>query len=105
MWGPRRGTRRGPRRPAACRTPPPAGAPPRTAASRARPSSFRDSSCSRLTRDGGRITLRDHTLITTSADGDRTEKGLASDEEVRAVYRAEFGIVLDRLPVPLHPRD
>ncbi|MEU3406519.1 arylamine N-acetyltransferase [Streptomyces sp. NPDC006670] len=61
--------------------------------------------CSRLTADGGRITLRDHTLVTTSADGDRTEKELAADEEVRAVYRAEFGIVLDRLPVPLHPRD
>ncbi|MFF2197791.1 arylamine N-acetyltransferase [Streptomyces sp. NPDC058157] len=61
--------------------------------------------CSRLTGDGGRITLRDHTLITTSAGGDRTEKELTADEEVRAVYRAEFGIVLDRLPVPLHPRD
>ncbi|MEU4360202.1 arylamine N-acetyltransferase [Streptomyces virginiae] len=60
--------------------------------------------CSRLTGDGGRITLRDHTLITTSADGDRTEEELATDEEVRAVYGAEFGIVLDRLPVPLHPR-
>ncbi|MDX3538803.1 arylamine N-acetyltransferase [Streptomyces sp. MB09-01] len=60
--------------------------------------------CSRLTGDGGRITLRDHTLITTSADGDRTEEELATDEEVRAAYRTRFGIVLDRLPVPLHPR-
>ncbi|MFF3679234.1 arylamine N-acetyltransferase [Streptomyces sp. NPDC002120] len=60
--------------------------------------------CSRLTVDGGRITLRDRTLIATSADGDRTEEELATDEEVRAAYRAEFGIVLDRLPVPLHPR-
>lgn len=60
--------------------------------------------CSRLTADGGRITLRDHTLIATSADGGRTEEELTDDEEVRALYRAEFGIVLDRLPVPLHPR-
>ncbi|WP_327414752.1 arylamine N-acetyltransferase family protein [Streptomyces sp. NBC_01233] len=60
--------------------------------------------CSRLTEDGGRITLRDHTLIATSADGDRTEEELATDEEVRAAYRTEFAIVLDRLPVPLHPR-
>ncbi|MEU5151278.1 arylamine N-acetyltransferase family protein [Streptomyces yangpuensis] len=60
--------------------------------------------CSRITEDGGRITLRDHTLIATSADGDRTEEELATDEEVRAAYRAEFGMVLDRLPVALHPR-
>ncbi|MFD9302932.1 arylamine N-acetyltransferase [Streptomyces sp. NPDC060048] len=60
--------------------------------------------CSRLTEDGGRITLKDHTFITTSAEGDRAEEELATDEEVRAVYRAEFGIELDRLPVPLHPR-
>lgn len=60
--------------------------------------------CSRLTGDGGRITLRDHTLIRTSPDGDRTEEELATDGEVRAAYRAEFGIVLDRLPVALHPR-
>ncbi|MEU7724482.1 arylamine N-acetyltransferase [Streptomyces sp. NPDC040724] len=60
--------------------------------------------CSRLTEDGGRITLRDHTLIATSADGNRTEEELATDEEVRAAYRTGFGIVLDRLPVPLHPR-
>ncbi|WKV74356.1 arylamine N-acetyltransferase [Streptomyces sp. PCS3-D2] len=61
--------------------------------------------CSRLTEDGGRITLRDRTLISTSADGDRTEVELATEGEVLAAYRAEFGIVLDRLPVALHPRD
>ncbi len=60
--------------------------------------------CSRITEDGGRITLRDRTLIATSADGDRTEEELATDDEVRAAYRGEFGIVLDRLPVALHPR-
>ncbi|MFJ3979245.1 arylamine N-acetyltransferase [Streptomyces sp. NPDC090021] len=60
--------------------------------------------CSRITEDGGRITLRDHTLIATSAEGARTEKELATDEEVRAAYSAEFGMVLDRLPVALHPR-
>ncbi|WP_404959364.1 arylamine N-acetyltransferase [Streptomyces sp. 147326] len=60
--------------------------------------------CSRLTEHGGRITLRDHTLIATSADGDRTEEELTTEEEVRAAYRTGFGIVLDRLPVPLHPR-
>ncbi|MEW2139993.1 arylamine N-acetyltransferase [Streptomyces sp. NPDC005409] len=60
--------------------------------------------CSRLTEDGGRITLRERTLITTAADGDRTEEELATDDEVRAAYRTQFGIALDRLPVPLHPR-
>ncbi|MFH7596763.1 arylamine N-acetyltransferase [Streptomyces racemochromogenes] len=60
--------------------------------------------CSRLTEDGGRVTLRDHTLITTSPSGDRAEEELGSDEEVFAAYRAGFGITLDRLPVPLHPR-
>ncbi|WP_046775117.1 arylamine N-acetyltransferase family protein [Streptomyces yangpuensis] len=60
--------------------------------------------CSRITEDGGRITLRDHTLIATSAEGGRKEEELATGEEVRAAYRAEFGMVLDRLPVALHPR-
>ncbi|MFF9981933.1 arylamine N-acetyltransferase family protein [Streptomyces erythrochromogenes] len=60
--------------------------------------------CSRITEDGGRITLRDHTLIATPADGDRTEEELATEGEVLAAYRARFGIALDRLPVALHPR-
>ncbi|MDN3297612.1 arylamine N-acetyltransferase [Streptomyces ficellus] len=58
--------------------------------------------CSRLTSTG-RVTLRDHTLITT-ANGERTEYALGTDAEVLAAYRDHFGITLDRLPVPLHPR-
>ncbi|MFC8920402.1 arylamine N-acetyltransferase [Streptomyces sp. NPDC057116] len=58
--------------------------------------------CSRLTATG-RVTLRDRTLITTR-DGERAEDALGTDAEVLAAYRELFGIGLDRLPVPLHPR-
>ncbi|NMO92219.1 arylamine N-acetyltransferase [Actinomycetospora sp. TBRC 11914] len=50
----------------------------------------------------GRVTLAGHQLIRTAADGTRTEDEL-SDDEALAAYRDLFGIVLDRLPVPLHP--
>ena len=58
--------------------------------------------CSRLTNDG-RISLSGRTLIRTSG-GTRTEQELGADSEVLAAYRDNFGIVLDRLPVVLHPR-
>ncbi|MEV3993534.1 arylamine N-acetyltransferase [Streptomyces sp. NPDC049837] len=58
--------------------------------------------CSRLA-PAGRVTLRDRTLITTG-DGGRTEYTLGTDAEVLAAYRDHFGITLDRLPVPIHPR-
>jgi N-hydroxyarylamine O-acetyltransferase len=51
----------------------------------------------------GRVTLSGTLLIRTAADGTRTEEKL-SDGEALATYRDVFGIALDRLPVPLHPR-
>lgn len=55
--------------------------------------------CSRLTEDGGRITLSGRTLTTTGTDGAREVRDLASDEEVLAVYRDRFGIELASVPV------
>ena len=52
--------------------------------------------CSRLT-DGGRISVSDRTLITTTGTA-RAERQLDSDEELLAAYRDHFGIVLDRVP-------
>ena len=57
--------------------------------------------CSRLTGDG-RISLSGHTLIRTTG-GTRTEQALGADGEVLAAYRDHFGVVLDRVPVVLHP--
>ncbi|WP_333762432.1 arylamine N-acetyltransferase family protein [Streptomyces sp. IBSBF 2390] len=54
--------------------------------------------CSRVTEDGGRITLGGRTLTTTAADGSRDKRELESDEEVLGVYRERFGIELDRVP-------
>ncbi|GHC26896.1 MULTISPECIES: arylamine N-acetyltransferase family protein [Streptomyces rochei group] len=55
--------------------------------------------CSRITADGGRVTLSGRRLTTTSADGGREERELVSDEEATAAYRDLFGIRLDRVPV------
>lgn len=54
--------------------------------------------CSRLTEEG-RITLSGLKLV-THVNGERTERMLESEEEVRAVYRDRFGIELSELPVP-----
>ncbi|MFC9929451.1 arylamine N-acetyltransferase [Streptomyces sp. NPDC127190] len=54
--------------------------------------------CSRVTEDGGRITLGGRTLTTTAADGMRTTREWETDTEVLAVYRERFGIELDRVP-------
>ena len=54
--------------------------------------------CSRVTEDGGRITLGGRTLTTTAADGSREKRELETDEEVLGVYRERFGIGLDRVP-------
>lgn len=59
--------------------------------------------CSRLTDSGGMITLADHVLISTEGDR-RVETTLASDDEVLAAYRAHFGMVLERVPVPVADR-
>ncbi|MFF7734622.1 arylamine N-acetyltransferase [Streptomyces sp. NPDC007984] len=54
--------------------------------------------CSRVTEEGGRITLSGRRLTTTAADGAREERELETDEEVLGVYRERFGIVLDQVP-------
>ncbi|MEV0599755.1 arylamine N-acetyltransferase [Streptomyces sp. NPDC050315] len=59
--------------------------------------------CSRLTDDGGRITLSGRTFVITAPDGSRTEREIP-EAEVRAAYRAHFGITLDRVPTsPIRP--
>ena len=59
--------------------------------------------CSRVTGEGGRITLSGRTFKETAADGTRTERELATDEEVLGVYRDRFGIALDRVPTVRAP--
>ncbi|MBY8343076.1 arylamine N-acetyltransferase [Streptomyces spinosirectus] len=54
--------------------------------------------CSRVTEDGGRITLSGRTFKSTGADGVREERELGSDEEVLGVYRERFGIELGSVP-------
>jgi N-hydroxyarylamine O-acetyltransferase len=54
--------------------------------------------CSRLTDDGGRVTLSGRGLTVTAADGTRDMRELATDEEVLAVYRERFGIELGAVP-------
>ncbi|MER6029656.1 arylamine N-acetyltransferase [Streptomyces sp. NPDC001851] len=54
--------------------------------------------CSRVTEDGGRITLSGRVLKTTAGDGERETRELETDEEVLTVYRERFGIELDRVP-------
>ena len=54
--------------------------------------------CSRITDDGGRITLSGRNFKVTAGDGTREERELATDEEVLGVYRDLFGIVLDAVP-------
>ncbi|MFG3160394.1 arylamine N-acetyltransferase [Streptomyces sp. NPDC048232] len=55
--------------------------------------------CSRITEDGGRITLSGRRLTATAPDGGREERELGTDEEVLTAYREHFGIRLDRVPV------
>ncbi|MFI1765969.1 arylamine N-acetyltransferase [Streptomyces sp. NPDC020800] len=54
--------------------------------------------CSRVTEDGGRITLSGRKLTTTTADGEKGTRELGTDEEVLAVYRKRFGIALGSVP-------
>jgi N-hydroxyarylamine O-acetyltransferase len=56
----------------------------------------RSTICSRLT-DDGRISISGRSLIRTS-DTARTEQQLASDDDLLAAYRDQFGIVLSRVP-------
>ena len=57
----------------------------------------RGPTCSLPRRDGSRVTLADHALIETAADGTRTETELR-DDAVLAAYRTHFGIELDQVP-------
>ncbi|MFF8230039.1 arylamine N-acetyltransferase family protein [Streptomyces caelestis] len=54
--------------------------------------------CSRVTEDGGRITLSGRRVTVTGADGSREERELETDEEVLGVYRERFGIELGSVP-------
>ncbi|MGW7210400.1 arylamine N-acetyltransferase family protein [Streptomyces sp. NPDC054837] len=55
--------------------------------------------CSRVTEDGGRITLSGRSFTVTGPDGTREVRELGTDEEVLGVYRERFGVELDRVPV------
>ncbi|MEU1570559.1 arylamine N-acetyltransferase [Streptomyces collinus] len=59
--------------------------------------------CSRVTQDGGRITLSGRRFTATAADGTREVRELETDEEVLGVYRERFGIGLDTVPAPRDP--
>lgn len=54
--------------------------------------------CSRVTEDGGRITLSGSRLTATAPDGHKETAELASEKEVLEVYRERFGIELDGVP-------
>ncbi|MFJ2391786.1 arylamine N-acetyltransferase [Streptomyces sp. NPDC087843] len=58
----------------------------------------RSTVCSRVTEDGGRITLSGRSLTVTAADGTKEVTEPATDEEVLAIYREGFGIELDQVP-------
>ncbi len=54
--------------------------------------------CSRLTEDGGRITLSGRRLTVTAPDGGKEVTELGTDEEVLTAYRERFGFRLGRVP-------
>ncbi|MEU1405680.1 arylamine N-acetyltransferase [Streptomyces sp. NPDC005728] len=54
--------------------------------------------CSRVTEDGGRITLSGRALTTTAPGGRKQTRELGTDEEVLSVYRERFGIGLSAVP-------
>lgn len=54
--------------------------------------------CSRVTEDGGRITISGRALTVTGADGTKEVRELGTDEEVLGVYLDRFGIELDSVP-------
>ncbi|MFF3409121.1 arylamine N-acetyltransferase [Streptomyces sp. NPDC002742] len=58
----------------------------------------RSSVCSRITEEGGRITLSGHRFTVSTADGAKEVSELGTDEDVLATYRERFGIELDRVP-------
>lgn len=58
--------------------------------------------CSRATPEG-RVTIAGRTFKTTTAAG-TTEREITDDDQLLALYREHFGIDLDAVPKPLHPR-
>ncbi|MEM7585411.1 MAG: arylamine N-acetyltransferase [Acidobacteriota bacterium] len=54
--------------------------------------------CSLLTAEGGRVSIRNRKLIETQA-GERQEREISRDDELRDLYRERFGIELERLPI------
>lgn len=55
--------------------------------------------CSRITEDGGRITLSGRRFTVTAPGGQKEVVDLGTDEEVLGAYRERFGIELDRVPM------
>jgi N-hydroxyarylamine O-acetyltransferase len=54
--------------------------------------------CSRVTEDGGRITLSGRKFTVTAATGTKEVSELGTEEEVLATYRERFGITLEQVP-------
>ncbi|ELP68642.1 arylamine N-acetyltransferase family protein [Streptomyces turgidiscabies] len=54
--------------------------------------------CSRVTEDGGRITLSGRSLTVTAPGGEREVRELEADSEVLSVYRERFGIEVSGVP-------
>lgn len=54
--------------------------------------------CSRVTEDGGRITLSGRSLTVTAPGGEREVRELGADSEVLSVYRERFGIEVSGVP-------
>ncbi|MEU6227782.1 arylamine N-acetyltransferase [Streptomyces sp. NPDC047042] len=54
--------------------------------------------CSRVTEDGGRITLSGRSLTVTAPGGEKEVRELGADSEVLSVYRERFGVELSRVP-------
>ncbi|WP_369228138.1 arylamine N-acetyltransferase [Streptomyces sp. R39] len=59
--------------------------------------------CSRVTEEGGRITLSGRTWTQTAPDGAREVRELERDDEVLGIYRERFGIELDCVPAVRNP--
>ncbi|WP_405816753.1 arylamine N-acetyltransferase [Streptomyces sp. NBC_01390] len=54
--------------------------------------------CSRVTEEGGRITLSGRSLTVTAPGGEREVRELETDSEVLSVYRERFGIEVSGVP-------
>ena len=54
--------------------------------------------CSRVTEDGGRVTLSGRSLTVTAPGGEREVRELGADSEVLSVYRERFGVEVSSVP-------